>query len=259
MEESVARTDYYDLFGKLLGSFGVAAPITRRFISRDDYNTITSSSNLELQVATKLYKDETTPGFGHAPPIIADPDKLGAFASKSQSITDKAQSLLVAGSRVLSIQQNGPAFIANLVQDAKRTRKETGAYVVLQFSGPNLAYVTAVSTASSEEDFKFDIGIPRGSPNTRTLPRDASQLVIATVHTHYANVRAMHEANPDHTYSIVPEVSRKDRASARENFIIVYAVDAGYVHRADPNGLVFNKMSRQLDILVDAVDAYGRI
>jgi hypothetical protein len=230
----VARTDYYDTNGKLLESRGSGAPIARRILPRDDYQKITSADALATRARQAVGLD-----------VLNNPLLFG----------DRLEAQLAAKSQALVIQPNGATFIATLVQTAQRTRKEQGAYIALQFSTGTLQYVVATPTSSSETDFSFAVA---RFGNVRLVPSDHTLQIIATVHTHYADMAALNAASPGVRHSIAPQVSDLDKNSAKTEQFFVYAIDANYVHKAFPNGQVQNKLSRQLDILTDALESYGR-
>lgn len=162
---------------------------------------------------------------------------------------------LFQSSKELQIQTSGTSTIANLVQAAQRTKVEQGAYIVLQYSKERLFYAPAAPASSSAIHIQFSVA-PVG--NIRLVPTDKTLQIIGTVHTHYADVAAMNAANPGVRHTIAPQVSDQDRESAKKEKFMVYAVDANYVHKAYPNGKVSNKLSRNLDILVDALESYGK-
>jgi hypothetical protein len=230
----MARTDYYDTDGKFLESRGSSAPIGRRIMRRDDYQKITSSDAWAKKVRHAAGLD-----------ILNNPLLFG----------DSLESHLSANSQELVIQPDGAAFITTLVQTAQRTRKEQGAYIALQYSTGNLRYVAATPTSSSETDFSFVVA---KFGNVRLVPSDHTLQILATVHTHYADVAALDVASPGVRHAIAPQVSDLDQNSAKTEKFFVYAIDANYVHKAYPNGQVRNKLGRNLDILTDALESYGR-
>jgi hypothetical protein len=230
----MARTDYYDTDGKLLGSRGSGAPIARRIMSRDDYQKITSSDAQVKKIRHGVGLD---------------------LLNNEQLFGDSLESHLSAKSQQLVIQSNGAAIIVSLVQTAQRTRKEQGAYIALQFSKAKLLYVSATPTTSSETDFSFSVA---RFGDLRLVPSDHTLQIIGTVHTHYADVAALNAATPGVRHSIAPQVSDLDQNSAKTEKFFVYAIDVNYVHKAFPNGQVRNKLSRYLDILTDALESYGR-
>jgi hypothetical protein len=201
---------------------------------RDDYQKITSSAAWTKKVRHTVGLD-----------VLNNPLLFG----------DRLESQLSANSRELVIQQDGAAFIATLVQTAQRTRKEQGAYIALQYSTGHLRYVTATPSSSSETDFSFLVA---KVGNLRLVPSDHTLQIIATVHTHYADVAALNAASPGVRHSIAPQVSDLDQNSTKTEKFFVYAIDAHYVHKANPNGQVANKLRRYLDILTDALESYGR-
>ncbi len=173
------------------------------------------------------------------------------------SYLEATLSRLFGGGNTLKIQANGAAVIAGLVQAAQRAHKEQGAYIALQFSTAKLLFVQATPVASSDIDITLPV-VPL--KDLRFVPGDMTMQIVGTVHTHYANVTAMDKAVPGGRmhYSIRPGVSDKDRKSAKNEKFVVYAVDAKNVHKALPNGQARNNLARSLDIIIDALESFGR-
>jgi hypothetical protein len=246
----MARTDYYDTDAKLIKTFGSGTPVVRRIIPRADYTKIVNDYTPREQSAIRTFKEQTATKPGHPPPID--------YSLKANEIFGGGlEPLLIAGSTVLNIQANGATVIAGLVQAAKQTNKEQGAYIAFQFSTSQLLYVPATPLASSDVEFTFSVA---RFHDLRFVPGKMTMQIIGTVHTHYADVSARnHDVSGGRVvYSIHPGVSEKDTTSARTEKIVVYAVDANHVHKALPNGQAQDNLPRQLDIITDALETYGR-
>ena len=246
----MAQTDYYDTNAKYLGTFGSGTPVARQIIPRDDYNKITAAYREQQERAAQTFRERTAPRAGRAPAIDNSILARDLFSSD-------VEAKLLAASKTLNIQSNGAAVVAGLVQSAKSSRKEQGAYIALQYSTAKLVYIVANPVSSSEVDFVFSL---QRYQDMRFVPGDMTMQIIATVHTHYANVAAMARTvgGGQVRYSIRPAVSDKDQNSARTEKIVVYAVDENYVHKAMPDGQARNKLARSLDITIDALESYGR-
>jgi hypothetical protein len=162
---------------------------------------------------------------------------------------------LVSHSKEIIIDPDRGTFLDILVDHARGGDTEMGAYITLQYSTGRLRYILARPVDSSDVDFTFSVARFR---DVILVPSDHTRQVIGTVHTHYADVAAMDAKTPGVRHSIAPQVSDKDRMSAKDNQFFVYAIDQQYVHKAFPDGTVQNKLPRDLDILIDAIDSYGR-
>jgi hypothetical protein len=229
----VPRIDYYDTDGKLLESRGSGTVTERRILRREEFQNVKKFHDFASRIKGSLGLDAIGRFFG-----------------------DTLPSSLAAKSKPIILQKNGAAFLANLVREAQRTRKEQGAYVALQYSTGKLEYLPAQPVNASEKHFTFSVA---RHGNIRLVPNNSTWQIIATVHTHYADVAAMDRENPGVRHSIKPEVSPDDRNSATTEKIIVYAVDAKYVHKALPGSPAQNNLARNLDILTDALETYGRV
>jgi hypothetical protein len=163
--------------------------------------------------------------------------------------------LLVSHSKEITIDPNRGTFLDTLVDHALGGDTEMGAYITLQYSTGILRYNLARPANSSNVHFTFSVTRFR---DVALVPSDYTRQVIGTVHTHYADVAAMDAKTPGVHHSIAPQVSDLDRMSAKDNQFFVYAIDRQYVHKAFPDGTVQNKLPRDLDILIDAIDSYGR-
>ncbi len=228
------RTDFYDTNAKFLGGRGSGMPVARWIIPRDEFQKITGNDAFATRVRRNVGLQ-----------VLDNPALFG----------DRLGAALAQQGRAIVFQTSGAAVIAALVQTAVRTRKEQGAYITIQYSTGKLQYLVANPTSSSETDFSPPVA-PFG--DVRLVPSDHTLQIIGTVHTHYADVAAMDASNPGVRHSIAPQVSDKDRASAKSEKFVVYAIDANYVHKALPNGQVQNKLSRNLDLLTDALESFGR-
>jgi len=245
----MARTDYYDTDAKLLETFGSGTPVDRRMISRDDYTKIKDDYAAKALRAAEIFEEQNRPKPGHPPPVYD-------FGRPNVLFQGGVEPLLNKSSKVLSIQGNGPAVIADLVRSAQSARKEQGAYIVFQFSTAKVMFVAATPVRSSDVEITFSLAPFK---DLRLVPADHTMQVIGTVHTHYATVpAAQRDSGGTTTYSIHPGVSDKDKNSAKVDKIVVYAVDAHNVHKALPGGQAQNNLARSLDIITDALDTFGR-
>ncbi len=246
----MARTDYYDTDAKLLTSYGSGTPVVRRIIKRVDYTKINDEYVVKSIRATEIFEAQNAPKAGHPPPVydFGRPDVLFAGG---------IEPLLIKGSTVLDIQTNRASVIADLVKAAQRTNKEQGAYIAFQYSTAKLFYLPYTPVSSSATHITLSVA-PSG--DVKLVPSDHTLQVIGTVHTHYAAVPPpKQDKGGTTTYSIHPGVSPQDQLSAKTDTLPVYAVDANYVHKALPNGQAKDKLSRSLDMLVDALETAGRM
>lgn len=147
-----------------------------------------------------------------------------------------------------------------------------------------LYFQAAVPLTSTETEFEFALGIPKNDftkkevlsngKKIRFVPGDNCnqsgsncKQVIGTLHTHYIkstpNIKQTTATGitirprGEQISRIVHAVSEKDVNSAKDNQIVVYAIEANQIHKAMPNGRVINGMERTFNVLVDALESFA--
>lgn len=165
-----------------------------------------------------------------------------------------------------------------LFNDAKKTEKEQGLYMVVEMKNgkARLFFQRATPQTSSKDEFEFTLGIPKDSSKreilsngkkTRSVPGHPDRQVIGTLHTHYikstpsvsqtTTTGTTWRSGGEKVERIVHEVSEKDINSARDNQIVVYAIEADRIHKAMPSGRAINGMKKTFNVLVDALQSFA--
>lgn len=261
-------TDYFSEFAEYLGTWGTGTGKTRRVIDKTRYQ----------QIVAKL--PTINPGaipsdfaFTLGPETGND---VGLQVMANWVRRDRIAAMLGAASVPLRIRSAAASrVLQGIYQQAKRVKKERGAYIVWQKSRGGFELLAeAVPEQFMVKSTAIDIAILLGQPraaSTRHLrykpPRNVD-LVLATVHTHVHYKQAIINARSTHqgiTQSnlrptMASAVSPADRAGALPGGanVSIYAIDDTHVHRADRGtGKAHNKLSRKLDILVDALEIYS--
>lgn len=158
-----------------------------------------------------------------------------------------------------------------LFNEAKRTEKEQGAYIVVEVKNgkARLYFQRAVPVASSRDEFEFKYGgqdLSNGI-KLRFVPGDPDKQVIGTLHTHYIKSTPMISQTTttgttirpggERVEKIVHAVSEKDIRGAVFDQIVVYAMEADQIHKAMPNRRVVNGMNKTFNVLVDALESFA--
>lgn len=146
----------------------------------------------------------------------------------------------------------------------QRAAREFVAYFVLDVINATLAMVEATNVAMQNGHAVVPLGQVRGT-NRRVVPGgDAAARVIGDIHTHYLldPLIDLYRGNVGTTIrfsqtSLHSGVSDVDVGSARDNHLVVYAVDSRYLHRANPDGTKNDKLSRSGDVLREALRVFG--
>jgi hypothetical protein len=146
-----------------------------------------------------------------------------------------------------------------------QTAREFVAYFVLDTIKATLVMVEATKVTMENGHAKFPLGQVHGTER-RVLPGgDAEQRVIGNLHTHYL-LDPLIDLNRGHLGTTMRYTQRSlhsgvsdnfDVVSARQNHIVVYAVDSKYLHRANPDGTKNDKLPRSGDVLREALRVFG--
>jgi hypothetical protein len=183
--------------------------------------------------------------------------------------------LIQAGKR-LTIQGETDQWViinrlfANARTDAReaaqrqREAREFVAYFVLDVIDATLKLVEATNVTMRNGHAVIPLGQVRGT-DRRILPGgDAVERVIGDIHTHYLFAPFIdHNRSSTGTTirasqaSLHSGVSDIDVSSARDNRLVVYAVDSKYLHRANPNGTKNDQLLRSGDVLREALRVFG--
>ena len=154
--------------------------------------------------------------------------------------------------------------------------KEQGLYIVVEVKNgkARLFFQPAIPLTSSRDEFEFTLcrqDLSNGK-KLRFVPPCVSGVVnekqvIGTLHTHYikstpsvsqtTTTGTTWRSEGERVERIVHEVSEKDINSARDNQIVVYAIEADRIHKAMPNGRIINGMKKTFNVLVDALESFA--
>ncbi len=183
---------------------------------------------------------------------------------------------LIGAGRRLTIQSETDQWtlinrlFANAKADAReaaqrqREAREFVAYFVLDVINATLAMVEATNVTMQGGHAVIALGQVPGTDRRVVPGGDAGARVIGDIHTHYlfdplidlyrGNVGTTIRSSQTSLHSGVSDV---DVGSARDDHIVVYAVDSRYLHRANPNGTKNDKLSRSGDVLREALRVFG--
>jgi thiol-disulfide isomerase/thioredoxin len=159
-----------------------------------------------------------------------------------------------------------------LFNNAKKSDKEQGLYIVLEIKNnkARLYFERAIPLTSARDEFEFklDCGDLPDGRTIRYVPGDRYKQVIGTLHTHYVKSTPIISQTTTQGVKIlpggelveriVPGVSKKDIRSAICEQIVVYAMEVDQIHKAIPNGRAINGITRPFNVLVDALESFGR-
>jgi len=166
-------------------------------------------------------------------------------------------------------------FINGLYTDAKNSKTEKNAYIVLDHKTLTLSFVRPlgdeiISTSSTEVSVKLE---RLGSTPTRVLPATRTDYlykqIIGMVHTHYFLTEGTVEQTTAVGYKSSSKpvavtkmgygVSAQDISDAKNNSFVNYAIDDRSIHRVNQNGAVKNNQSLSLDVLIDCLKVYSEM
>ena len=183
---------------------------------------------------------------------------------------------LINAGRRLTIQSEREQWtlinrlFANASADARqavqrqRAARELVAYFVLDVINATLAMVEAINVTMQDGHAIIPLGRIRGTDRRVVPGGDAAARVIGDIHTHYLfdplidlNRGSVGTTIRSSQTSLHSGVSDIDVASARNDNIVVYAVDSKYLHRVDPNGTKNDKLRRSGDVLREALRVFG--
>ena len=138
----------------------------------------------------------------------------------------------------------------DLFATAKKSGKEQAFYIVVTLDDKSkiarLYFLDAVPLRHSSNEFVFSLGTsPVGASKiTYVSPSDWDKQVVGTVHTHYIKSTSALDTTSTAQRTtisakrtverIVHEVSEADIESAKQNQIVVYAIEKDQVHKAMP-------------------------
>lgn len=186
-------------------------------------------------------------------------------------------SQLIAAGRRLAIQSQADQWslinrlFAKAKDDARqaaqqqRAAREFVAYFVLDTINATLGMVEATNITMQNGHAVIPIGRRRDTGQLVLPGGDAAQRVIGDIHTHFLfdplinlNRSSLGTTIRSTTTSLHSGVSDVDTDSARDNRMIVYAVDSKYLHRANPDGTKpDDKLPRKGDVLREALRVFG--
>jgi len=158
-----------------------------------------------------------------------------------------------------------------LFSDAKKTEKEQGFYIVVEVKNEKarLYFQRATPVTSARDEFEFLFGSRNLSNGIkiRYVPGDEKKQVIGTLHTHYikstpsisqtTRTGTTWRSEGERIERVVHGVSELDINSAKDNQIVVYAIEADQLHKATPNGRVINGIKETFSVLVDALESFA--
>jgi hypothetical protein len=147
-----------------------------------------------------------------------------------------------------------------LYADAKARNVEQVLFLLLDLRAARLSMVRAQGVTATSREANIPLGRVPGT-SIRTLPPPAgstSLQVIGNVHTHYLSAPSV-RAVPGGTVRTTMGygVSAVDVTSAKTDGIVVYALDDRYLHRANPDGTRDDKLGRDFDVLLDALEVFS--
>ncbi|HEX8096962.1 MAG TPA: hypothetical protein VF507_02955, partial [Pyrinomonadaceae bacterium] len=214
-------------------------------------------------------------------------DKLFPETVGRQPAFNRSQIGEQARQQSLLLQVDDPdtqkRVLDGLLAEAKRTKREQGSYIVVEVNNTQntarLFFLPATPRSASGEDFVFNIAVQSVRVGRRVIRtvyvpgaepkpgRDSFRQVIGTIHTHFLEMAPSvaqttttgTTQRPDGTTErrIVHAVSTLDINSAKDNQIVVYALEAKNAHRALPDGTFQNNRPRWPDMLMDALNAFS--
>lgn len=185
-------------------------------------------------------------------------------------------SQLIAAGRPLSIQREQDQWLLirrlldDAVQDARnaassqKPAREFVAFFVLDTVRATLTMVRAANVTMRDNHAVIAVGRVHGTHRVVLPGGDAAERVIGDVHTHVlldplidlttTNVGTRIRGT---TRSLHNGVSDVDVQSARNDLLVVYAVDSKWLHRANPNGTKNDKLPKSGNVLREALRIFG--
>jgi hypothetical protein len=181
---------------------------------------------------------------------------------------------LIAAGRRLTVQSEKDqwALINGLFSDAKRAAEIAGpnrpaqefvGFMVLDTVKATLTLVRAAHVKMIGNHAEIPLGLIKGRPG-RFLPGgDAAQHVIGDIHTHvlldrFIDLRSTQLGTRQGGSSMHNGVSDIDIASAKQDQIVVYAIDSRWLHRANPRGKEKDdELPRSGNVLRTALRIFG--
>ena len=197
-------------------------------------------------------------GAGRPPRIVSDPMDLQLRLQRYEATVRK----LIRSGKILTILRlaDQKRELAKLFAAARADNKEHVLFLVLDVLKGHLSMVPAPGVTASARHANIPIGTVRGT-RIKTLPGalGAAHLqVIGDVHTHYlSSPSTTRHGSVTVTTRMGYGVSADDVTSARTERIVVYALDALYLHRANPDGTKNDKLARDINVLLDALEVFG--
>ena len=262
-DKPLCKIDFYDQIDphlRFLGRFVVDAPKPRweiRLVNPANLKAIFDANKLPVQATSSNYAI-SLPGRGLEDTLY--PESKGLHFSKprfdyariDRQVRVSGQSLFV---RVTPSKDQQASFSA-LLRAAKRDNKEQGMYIVMEpkhsEDAADLSFLGARPLSSSSTDFRFSVGVQTSGGKKIVYPtanRGERRQVIGTVHTHYVK--------PGGGQRVVPEVSKLDVDSAKDNEFVVYAIEDKEWHKATPVGKALNRLKPNFNLLVDALETFA--
>jgi hypothetical protein len=217
-------------------------------------------------VATLTYPPLRQPGArwpGGGPPSRAtygdlDPADMQERLALYEAMVRK----LIAAAATVTIapRPDQRQALTALYADAKAQNLEQVLFLLLDLRAARMSMVRARGVTATSREANIPLGRVPGT-NIRTLPPpagSASLQVIGNVHTHYLSAPSVRTV-PGGTVRTTMGygVSAIDVTSARTDGIVVYALDDRYLHRANPDGTKDDKLGRDFDVLLDALEVFS--
>jgi hypothetical protein len=183
---------------------------------------------------------------------------------------------LIGGGRRLTIQgeKDQWTLVNRLFDNAKvdaraaaqrnQAAREFAAFFVLDVINATLAMVEVPNVRMENGHVVIPLGRIRGTNRLVVPGGDAAARVIGTIHTHYLfdayidlNRSSVGTTIRSSRTSLHSGVSDTDVRSARDDRLVVYAVDSRHLHRANPDGTKDDELPRAGDVLREALRVFG--
>lgn len=227
------RYEYFNTSAKWLGSFGSGQFAGLRAILDSDFAAVLDRQKQVDQI------------------VAAEPKDPNADTWWDKPLISPTSQALFEASKAIAVQPDQKTVLEALFQQAKNAHgAEKGVYMVFSFKQSRLFLAPATNkspAAKQKTEFTWDLATD--STGRAVMPTDGTQIVIGTLHTHWDDA--------GREYAGVS--NDKDVPSAKTNQFVVYALDRNYLHRANPDGSVHNRLGRNLaDVLTPALLIYSK-
>jgi len=181
---------------------------------------------------------------------------------------------LIAAGRRLTVQSEKDQWtlINGLFSDAKRAAEIAGprtsaqefvAYMVLDSIKATLTLARAANVKMIGNHADIPLGRIKDRPGRFLPDGDSAQHVIGDIHTHvlldrFIDLRSTQVGTRQGGVSMHNGVSDVDTTSAKQDQIVVYAIDSRWLHRANPRGKEKDdELPRSGNVLRTALRIFG--